>query len=144
MGRDVVDRLVGEDVIVNLVGVLDDGSPLAPGVPLDPRTTLRSEIGESFLVNVRVLYPNGRIAQLKPPTVVQLTLKKSPDGQKVFLKTAAIVNNVATFSGIPHDTKTLVPGLYVYDVWIDQGGNQRFPVVALSNWILGPTVTPVP
>jgi len=134
-------------VNLNLIGILEDGSPPVLGQqPLDPRTTIRWTRGENVTINLTVKNTAGQevsLAQPGPPpadqTSLLLTVKKRPQDSKVFDKTGTL----GVFTITPADTKNMEPGRYVFDIWLTKGG-KRDPVVPLSTLLLEPSSAPVP
>lgn len=127
-------------MVLNLIGVLEDGSPRSTGVPINPRQALSFPIGSSVTLNLRVVTADGKSA---PAGIVTWTLKKRPeDTSRVFAKTATLSGGNASFTVDPADTKRFEAGQYVYDVWhAATVGGARNPVVPLSPFRLEAAAT---
>lgn len=130
--------------VVELVGVVDNGTAVAPGVPTNPRKPISHTRGGSLTVRVTVVGSDGSMVTLTGATLA-LTIKKKPsDYVPDISKTGANYGGAySEFSLTPADTKNLEPGLYAYDVWLSKDG-QRTPVVPASPFWLEPTVANVP
>lgn len=125
-------------MVIDLTGVLENGTPRSTGVPENPRLALSFPIGSSVTLRLRVVLPSGQSA---PAGTVTWTLKKKPDdANKVFAKTATLAAGAASFSVLPADTKRFSAGLYVYDVWHEAAG-VRNAVVPLSPFRLEAAAT---
>jgi hypothetical protein len=125
-------------MVIDLVGVLEDGGPRSSGVPENPRLALSFPIGSNVTLRLRVVLPSGQNA---PAGTLTWTLKKKPeDAQKVFVKTATLAAGAASFAVLPADTKRFAAGQYVYDVWHEVGG-VRNAVVPLSPFRLEAAAT---
>ena len=125
-----------------LTGLFDDGSTQASSLPTNARTTLQVPLGVNATIAVQVLTPSGGVYPIGAATLVLTVKKKALEDNKI-QKTAVIAGNIATFTIVPADTKNLLPGAYIYDVWMTLGG-LRNPVVPLSPFVLLSSVTPPP
>lgn len=115
--------------------MLDDGTPLRPGVPANPRRNINLAQGADLELRVDVVTPLGTPVRLAGGSAV-LTVKRRPDERPRIEKTVGtFVGNRATFLIAPADTKRLQPGLFSWDVWLTLSG-KRDPVVPLSPWNL--------
>lgn len=120
-------------MIINLVGLLDDGTPLAEGLaPRNPRTAITLPFGGSVTIRFTAKTPMGADVPLVAPNVLKLTVKKRPADSKIFDRTATIVNGVAEFDITPADMKQQDPGYFVYDIWHTDVANKTNPVMPLS------------
>ena len=72
-----------------------------------------------------------------------LTVKAPSDLVLLVQKTATIASPTATFTFTPADTKGLVPGRYLFDVWFTHS-TLRDAVIPLSGLVLEAAVTPAP
>jgi len=124
-------------MIVRVTGVLQDGTPLRPGVPTNPRAAVSVPRGSDVQIVVTIVTPgNVAVPLTGDGTEVLLTVKKRPDdGRPEFVKAASVSGNVATFLIQPGDTRWMDPGLYGWDVWLTKDG-LRDAVVPLSPFIL--------
>ncbi len=130
-------------MIVDLTGVLEDGSPRAAGVPPNPRQTIDISIGENFTVRLRVVRSDGSV--VRDGVITWTVKKKDTDSRAIFQLSTTLDGRqeAVIMSMAPADTRNQEPGLYVYDIWhtsITSG--ERNPVVPLSPAILEGTATP--
>ena len=120
--------------LVRLIGVVEDGTTRRAGVPVNPRTTLKTSKGQDFQIEVTVVTSGGNQVSLAGTTPT-LTIKKRPQDDPALLKytNGDIVGNVVTFTLPSVDSKRKLdpPGQYVYDVWITLDSKLE-PVVPLS------------
>jgi hypothetical protein len=120
-----------------LIGLLNDGTPFRPGVQQNPRTPIRLTIGTNFEIYLSVIRPNKQPVDLTGASL-GFTIKKSPtDSTPVIHKLAVVSPNtqrsgLAIFAGIPTDFRSVLPGVYVYDITLLQGSGQRDVVMPLS------------
>lgn len=123
---------------VELCGIVQDGGRRAGDVPDNPRITLRLVRGAVAEVRVRVLGVSGASVDLTGSTVT-LTVRGTGCDGAFLRKTAAAggLDGLAVFSLSSGDTTKLVPGRYVYDVWVDDS-----PVIPTSPLLLEPSVFP--
>jgi len=135
-----------------LVGVLEDGSVRAPTVPTNPRAPLRVTQGSSVDLIVKVVTSSGVPVDLATFMGVNgrivLTVKRHDYG--VFGTPAAIqsVGTVdpllgpgsAKFTITPNQTRLLEPGVFAYDIWLEDGSGRREPVLPTSPFHLEPAV----
>jgi hypothetical protein len=130
--------------VVELLGVVDDGTPAGPGVPINPRKPIAMTRGGSLTVRVTVVGRDGVMVTLTGASLL-LTVKKKPSDYVPDISKTG-VNYGGAYSEFalgPADTKNLEPGLYAYDVWLTKGG-ERTPVVPASPLWLEPSVANVP
>lgn len=131
-------------MVINLTGLLDDGTPPRPGVQTDPRQTISFPRGSDVAIIATILTPGGALADLSGVgTTLQLTISKY-DWQypPYIVKLASIVGNIGTFTIAAADTKYLSAGQYNYDVWLTLGG-KRDAVIPLSMMMLTQSVASV-
>lgn len=120
-------------MIFDLTGVLEDGTPLRPGVPENTRAHLKIPLGADVTIRVRVIYPSGAPVDLNlEGTGMLLTVKRRPNEDPPrIVKGAAIAQGIGIFTLQPGDMYSLTPGLYGYDVWLTIDG-KREPIIPLS------------
>jgi hypothetical protein len=127
-------------MIVDMLGIIEDGSPRAPTTPTTAGSQLQFAAGEDVTVRLRVITPAGVPGDTT--STYTLTIKKrSTDGVAV----ASVVGVAAPLSGSGHlefditsqMTKLQPPGRYVFDVWRDDGSTKQ-PVVPLLPLLLRP------
>jgi len=129
-------------VNIDLVGLLEDGSPPLPA-RLNPRITLVVPLYSDVVLSLSVVTPSGESVPLGDAALV-LTAKKAPsDGIASIRKVATFANGKAIFTLAPADTKQLAAGRYVFDVVMTRGG-KRDSVVPLSTLVLEAAATPAP
>ena len=136
---------------LTLIGVLEDGSPRRPGVPINPRTTITFPQGVSLSLTVQIVRPDGSPVILGPSDKAEWSVKKKPtDNPPLIAKTATSLNVVAgnpVFTTLPVDTKQMEAGRYVWDVWLTRVvglDTFRDPVIGQSTLVLEASVVPVP
>ena len=132
---------------IDLTGVLPTGAPQRSGVP-DPHQTVSIPQGANIDIHVKVVDgATGAAVSLLGATVTLAIKKKPADNPPAIFKTAASPSAEAVFLLVPADTKNMVPGRFVYDVWVTTGvspNTVRNPVVPLSTLILEAAATPPP
>ena len=116
-----------------VTGVLEDGTPRQPNVPVNPRVHLNVPRGTDLELEVAVVTPLGIPVSLTGVgTELLFTLKKSPqEDPPRITKTATLSGNTGTFLIVPADTQRLQPGLFGWDVWLTKDG-LRDAVIPLS------------
>lgn len=127
-------------VLIELLGILEDGNPHAVGLTADTRTAISFPLGTNLTLRVRVVRPVGDTVKTG---VLSFSLKKDPSDNPALVKANLLISGETTDVVItPHDTENLDPGYYVYDVWHTALGGERNPVIPLSPAQLSPSVTP--
>lgn len=119
-------------MVIDLVGILDDGSAYAPGIPLNPRKQLNIPKGGDVTIRLSVFTPNGEAVSLASPVALVLTVKNRPEDSAIFSRTPTVVGTVASFAITPADMRQQEAGFYVYDIWLTDSGGKTNPVVPLS------------
>jgi hypothetical protein len=118
-------------MLLTLTGVLEDGTPRADNIPVNPRWALSFPIGTNLTLRLTIYTPDGNTVPLSTNSCTW-TLKKSPaDGTSIFAKTGLANGASIDFTLLPADTKQLSSGIYVYDIWYSATG-VRNSVVPLS------------
>jgi hypothetical protein len=127
-------------MIIDLLGVIEDGSVRAPDVPTVVGKQLQFTAGEDVTVRLQVIRPSG--APGDTSSTYTLTIKKrTADGTAI----AAAVGVAQPLDGagrlnftIPsNSTHEAEPGRYVYDVWRNDGITKQ-PVITALPVILRP------
>jgi len=131
-------------VVIDLIGLLEDGAAQRAGAPTNARTTIRITKGEDFTIRLTVFDPARHLVTLSGGSLVMTAKTSSLDSQAAFSLVAEFAGVCATFTGTPATTKRLDPRRYVFDIWYTDVGHKRWPVVPLSTLLLEPTSTPVP
>lgn len=130
-------------MIINLVGLLDDGAPLSPGVEGNPRRAVQLTRGSNVTLKVTAFTPQGVAVDFTGGSLV-FTVKKNPDDSTaVISKTATIAATLATFALLPADFRNMEPGNFAYDIWLTRGGS-RDAIIPLSPLWLEPAAAPIP
>lgn len=131
-------------MVIDLVGVLNDGSLLQPGVPKNPRRELRLGVGVSTTIRLTVVTTAGVLVDLSASSIA-MGIKRRIEGYppQVTLSGSAIlpagpgradiVIAATTFKFTP-------VGLYCYDVWLTGAGGERNPIIPTSPLVLEPAV----
>lgn len=143
-------------MVVDLLGVIEDGSNPAPGVPSNTRKTLLLTRGANATIRVQIKTRGG--VPFIPPVVdasnkAVLTVKKKI-GQESILTLAGVVMTPADgpesgykFTLGAADYTTIEPigigGRFLYDVWVTRAG-QVDAVVPLSTLIIEGAARPIP
>lgn len=126
-------------MIVELIGIVDDGV----GHVKPYSQPFRITIGESSTINMKVFTTSRASSPVVIPSFVLTIKKRTSDADKLILKTGipnlARGDNFLTFNISPSDTKNIISGLYVYDVWRTLSGN-RLQVVPASQLTFLPAV----
>lgn len=132
-------------MVIDLLGVLEDGSPRAAWVPANPRAALRLPRAGDVTVRVTVVRADGSPVDLTGKTVA-LTLVRTtrqegvvPPGLQVTASGPATGGppNVAALALSSAQTKALEARRYVYDVWLNASG-VRDVLVPLSECVVEP------
>jgi hypothetical protein len=132
-------------VVINLTGILPDGSKQNPGVTTNPRLAIRVVRGTDVTINVTIITPAGRAQDMSGGGSSSLfSVKRQPsDGAPQLSlvgasQQAGVGNNVIQFT-IPNTSwKAILAGLYGYDVQVTIGGKKDV-VIPLSPFIVGET-----
>lgn len=135
-------------MVVTILGVLEDGTPRAAGVPLDPGAPLRMPLGGSATINVSIVGSNGVPVPVVDGDVFTLGFKKRPSegplfAPKIGVPVPSVPGTVVQFTFAASDTRYLTSGQYVYDVWRTRGDAQD-RLVPVSLFQLLPVATMPP
>ncbi len=134
-------------MILKLTGVLEDGNPKAPSVPLNPRRTLTWPQGTDVTVEVLCLKTDGSPVALDGPNAkVQMQVKRDPRSNSADLsKTVTTLSSgVASFSFTATEQKQLSPGRFYFDVWLTTDAGKRDALVPISPLLLEFAVVAAP
>lgn len=124
-------------MLVELVGVLENGGERATGVPANPRRAVVVPRGGNVTLRVSVLLSDTG-GSVVGGTLTMTLKKKASDASTLLSKSVALGSD---FTLLPTDTKGLDPGIYAFDVWHTDGAGVRNPVVPLSPFHLEPAAT---
>lgn len=116
-------------MVIDLTGVLEDGTPRSANVPVNPRRTLSFPLGTTLTINLRVVRPSGAV--VTGGTVAFTVKKKFSDSQSAISKSATLADPTP-ITVAAADTKLLTPGAFSYDFWHTDGSGNRNAVVPLS------------
>lgn len=132
---------------VYLQGLLQDGSNPSLAIDQNSAKAVAMPLGATVDVVLTVVRPDGSAVNLSGWTLYLTVRKTSDQTDRLpgFQKTVALGSpapapyNVATFPAIVrNDTRFLVPGRFVFDVWGIDGAGNRNQLVALSPWTILP------
>lgn len=133
-------------MVVQLVGVVLDGSPWGAKVPRNTRRELHMPKGGSLTLVLDVMTQSGMAYDLTGKTVT-LTVKRSsqqvvppPGFAKAFIQDTRIKSRTSA-TIVPADSKFMEPARYVYDVWVIASPTSRDVVIPLSPFVIEAAVT---
>ena len=139
-------------MLLDVTGVLFDGSPLRPGVPSNARVPIRMQRGTSVTIRLKVINAAGQQVDLTQSgrSIVFAVKKKPTDNPPAIAKTvtgpaaSGDPKNVCRIAIVPHDTAkpTVQAGRYGFDiVLVDTTLNppSRELVIPLSPFVLEET-----
>jgi hypothetical protein len=134
--------------ISNLLGVLDDGTNLAPDVPRNTATTVQITQFGTATIYVDVVYNSGAPVDIEKMIgwVAKLSVNRNIDPCIRFPdihKLGTLVPGIAykrrlQFTLVPADTRNLALGRYFFDVWLGVPGAQQWQIIRVSTLILTP------
>lgn len=128
--------------VIDLIGVLDDGSKRAAGVPWNPRRTINVTRGESATLRLLVVRPSGALVDLGLTDQVILTVKSKPLLNVPLLLRLGVpqfARALVLFAVAPADFLNVAPGRYLYDIWLKTASESNVLVPA-SAWVVGMSV----
>jgi len=111
---------------IDLIGVLQDGSPLAPGVPANACKSISLVAGANTTIRLRVLTPAGVPVDLTTGlTSLVMAIRQRLLGAVATVNKAATLmpadgRERADFVFGATDLRRLAAGRYVYDVWMQK------------------------
>lgn len=135
--------------IINLLGILDDGSPIDASARANLRRPIRFVQGENVTLNLAIIYQSGIPVNLSADLSAASvwTIKPNSLDNAIISKVGALVPtsgiNRLDFTLLPADTRTVTPGRFIYDIWLTYF-SKRYPVVPGSLCTIEPSITPVP
>ena len=134
------------NTVLRILGVLQDGTDLADATPACAAQPLAMVRGESVLFSLRVVGRNGVTVDLAGQTVTLVCAHSTLSVGDGFTLTAAVLlpasAGLAMFTLPSNTTRSLVPGRYVYSVWLNDAQNARVCVVPLSTLTLAASTFP--
>ena len=131
-------------MVIDLTGILDDGSDRSQQLPSGLRRALEVPVGISATIRLNGVSVGNVPLKLTSGTVL-FTLKQTFLDQTPLLKIAGTAVSTEgpsriNFSILPANTKPIAPGRYVYDVrWVN--GSSQDLLVPLSQFSLLPAVS---
>jgi hypothetical protein len=130
-------------LVINLTGLLNDGSAFRPSVPQNPRTPVRVQKSITLTINFQIQRPNGSFVRLTNWTI-GLTVKKKPSDTFAAMYALGQISpsnpQLVTFSFQPTDFRNTFAGIYGYDITaIQPSGGPRDVVMPLSPWFIEDT-----
>lgn len=128
--------------VVYLTGVLDDGTPLSPDVPANPRVELALTKGSSNQVVLRVVNPSG--VPMPPVGTLTLSVAQKPGDLPLLVQltgtwTPMLGPGTAVFGWSKTMMTDVAWGRYLYDIRLSNGEDVNF-VVPASPFRLMPAV----
>lgn len=133
-------------MVVDLLGVFEDGSTRGRLVPTDPRAFVRVPSGADLTVRLRVVAANG-VAKDLTGGVLTMELKRRPADPAIVARAGTLVTteglNRANFAFTPTDWLQADPlgngAQLIFAIWLVQS-SKRDAVVPSSPFILQPSV----
>lgn len=133
-------------MLVQVTGVLVDGSVNTGLAPADPSQQINVAKYESITIRATVIRSDGTPVDLTAMTVALNVKRRSTDSinviRKVGTRPASTPSNVVEFSIAPADTRQAVLGRYVYTITLING-SERNVVVPLSPFVVEAGLEPV-
>jgi hypothetical protein len=131
-----------------ILGILEDGTNPDLSLPASAATTMLISIGESVAVDLTVAARSG-VQVILVGSALAFYVKKHPEDAVPLITKPGVLQpalgpNRALFSFVPNDTKLVLPGVYVWEVWHTDAGGSPSVIVPLSSFRVLPVATPVP
>lgn len=131
----------------DMLGVWDDGSDFGPTIPQNARITFRMTVGETMNIRLMVVNNAGVPTDLTNAAIVLSVRQKfipmagplpADISVTATLDTTVAVNraDLAITSAM---TRLMLPGRYIFDVWMTLAG-ERSPLVPYSTFLIEPAV----
>jgi len=125
--------------LIEITGVVPDGSDYGPGVPANVRQAIKMTKGVDLTVRMRLINPRGaKIDVVNVAATHVLTIKKNPSDAPGLVSRAGapqpqLGSNVVDFVLSPNDTRLLSDGNFGYDIF-STIATKRDATVPLSPW----------
>lgn len=124
-------------MIVNVRGVVLDGTLFSPGVPTDRRQPIDLFHRNDVQVVCRLFNPSGAVIRVSGVSAARLTVQELRAGAGALLTKAGVLDagaNTITFTFADTEiTDTKIPaGTYVYEVMVTLGSGLREVVIPMS------------
>lgn len=133
-------------MIVDLTGVIQDGTPFGVDVPENTRRALRVAHGEDITIRLKILRPDGSFLDPTNRRFV-FTLRRRTDPAAVIKREGTVntlVEGQVDFHVDDKETLGLQPGNFAYDIWTFHNITlDHTPMVPLSTLVLEPSLFPV-
>jgi hypothetical protein len=134
-------------VVLNLLGILQDGNDLADTTPLSSAQPLSLARGESAQLRLQVRGRAGNPIDLANQTVRMVVSMSSVVLSPLLTLDAAVsspaANGAAVFTITAAQSRRLTAGRYVYSVWVlDLATGAQVQVIPLSALVLAPSTYP--
>jgi hypothetical protein len=128
--------------LVYILGVLDDGTKLAPWVPENPRMALQVTQEVSTVVHMEVVNRAGVPMPTTEGATYTLTMKKRPQDIPALITVTGTPKgpNIVEFAFAPSTARNLEWGRYCYDIRMAQGGEANL-LIPTSPFLLQPAVS---
>lgn len=94
--------------------------------------------GDTAILKLSLKDAFDKDVALLPDDKVLLTIKKTPDDNKVILQ---IVMNNNQFEIVPEDTRNLPYGTYYYDVQVNMANGDVYTVIPPAHFVVDKEVT---
>ena len=137
-------------MIINLIGIFEDGLPADPNLPDDCRTPLRMPKGADVTVNIQIFNRSGSVHSLVTgsPSLTLVVRKKTSDVTATIKKVGVVdpargAQGWASFTFVPNDTlnEFIKAGIFCFEIWLTQAGKVT-AVMPLSPYHLEPSALP--
>jgi len=131
--------------LIEITGVVPDGSDYGPGVPANVRQAIKMTKGVDLTVRMRLVNPRGaKVDVVNVAATHVLTIKKNPSDAPGLVSRAGapqpqLGSNVVDFVLSPNDTRLLADGNFGYDIFSTIAG-KRDATVPLSPWKIEPAM----
>lgn len=105
-------------------------------------TRLKMVRGSTQVIEIQILSPDGQPYVLLEGDVIRFGVKNPefPGSYLVKKERGSLSNGITSVTILPEDTIGMEPGRYSYDIGL-QSGENYFPVVPYSDFVLEPNVT---
>lgn len=111
-------------MVIDVIGIIEDGSPRGPNVPASARQSISIVQGADVVLRLKLVKSDG--APYAPSTGEYLwSFRKKNNGirmRRSGVPTPNIADGSVTFVLTGAETAALKAGIYIYDVWLTDGG----------------------
>lgn len=141
-----VSGILGVVVVLDLIGIVDDGSLADPTLPDNPRKAVSVVFGESVDIRLQVVNRDGSPRDLSN-AAVELNIKREPEGESVVKKTftnqPAKGRTDATVVTDDYRQLRAVGEQLIYDIFLTDGAG-RVAIIPLSRWAVESAAAALP